>query len=132
MNTLELMMNDRHLDEWIKIREIVDIDKSFQSVHMTDNFIICLWWNIHSLTCFLILKLCPRKFSESCTIFFYMRLDLEDEIIGEHRSSSEHIESILQSKCIVIYFFGLYTCKYLTQGIRLKQLIMCCDDIFDL
>ena len=82
MDTLELMMRDGHLHEWIRLESFVIVDERLEVSHQVQYVVGVLWRSVDDATGG-IPECRPRQFAESSSVPLQFGLDFEDVSIRQ-------------------------------------------------
>jgi len=78
---LELVVDQRHLDQRVCIQQAAVIDEVFQVAHQLDNGFRLLWWRVNHLSC-TVLQHGAGQFAKSSVVLFKGSLDSRIEAEG--------------------------------------------------
>ena len=125
-------MNHRHFHQRIKVGEALIIDEFCQVAQKTTDFIMVLGRRVDRGAGLFVFKFGAGQFADAGIILLQILINFEDMVDGEQTTLSYLRKAFLEGTGIVANLLSCRTFDEVREQLRLIEIVMGGDDIFNL
>ncbi|MNQ98972.1 hypothetical protein D3C85_1146920 [compost metagenome] len=130
MNAFELVVDQRHLHQWVGVEQLVVIDELLQVTHKPDDIFRMLRRRVdHSPHA--VLQGGPGQTAQASGVALELRLNRDDLVGGQQTRLAHRAVADIQGLAVTQDFLGCRAAGGVGKSIVAEQIVMGGDDVFD-